>query len=162
MAVAQSEDETTQGSEPQPERGGANASAASRLAAKRAAKAAAKAAKKGTAPVGVPDDVQERVATAAAAYERNSSKLWLSLGAAVVLGAGVFALLDVYGARDHEAAAALDQGIEAARGAIVKEGEDAPEDDDIETFTSQEGQRGLRERCAKARGQAVGALGEAR
>ena len=75
---------------------------------------------------------------AAAAYERNSSKLWIGLGAFVLVSVGVFGALELFGARDHEAAASLEQGIEAARGVIVKEGEDAPEDDDIETFPSVE------------------------
>lgn len=131
MAVAQTEDESNPtSSEPQD----ANASAANRLAARRAAKAAAKAAKKGTAVI--PDEAQERVAQAAAVYERNSSKLWIGIGAFILVSAGVFVALEVFGARNHEAAAALEQGIEAARGAIIKEGEEAPEDDDIETFPS--------------------------
>lgn len=146
MAVAQSEDETpTESSEPK-ERAGAGgvsaagklpaaASAASRLAAKRAAKAAAKAAKKGTQVL--PEEVDQRVVAAAQAYERNSAKLWLGLGALVLAGAAVFFLVDVYGTRDHEAAEALGEGLAAARGVIVKEGEDAP-DGDIETFTSPE------------------------
>lgn len=140
MAVAQSEDETpegTSGSGGEPQQRSANASAASRLAARRAAKAAAKAAKKGTASE-IPDEVQARVATAAAAYERNSNKLWLLLGGAVVLVAAGFLLSDVFAARNYEAADALEQGLDAARGAIVKEGEEAPQDDDIETFPSVE------------------------
>jgi hypothetical protein len=142
MAVAQSEDDSTPntgaGTEPQDrqDRSDANASAANRLAARRAAKAAAKAAKKGTAVI--PDEAQERVVAAAAVYERNSSKLWLGVGAFLLVSAGVFVALDVFGARNHEAAAALEQGIDAARGAIIKEGEEAPEDDDIETFPSVE------------------------
>lgn len=139
MAVPQSEDETQNGttgtSEPK-ERASANASAASRLAAKRAAKAAAKAAKKGTQVV--PEEVDERVVAAAQAYERNSSKLWIILGAVVVVSAGAFFAYELYSKRDHEAAASLTDGIQAARGVIVKEGEEAPEDDDIETFPSAE------------------------
>lgn len=138
MAVAQSEDETPTGPSKEPQDRSANASASSRLAARRAAKAAAKAAKKGTEANLVPDEVQARVATAAAAYERNSNKLWLGLGGAVVIGAGLFFLNDVFAERDYEAANALEQGLDAARGAIVKDGEDGPEDDDIETFPSVE------------------------
>jgi hypothetical protein len=137
MAVAQSEDDTPTGTEPQETRGGSNEAAANRLAARRAAKAAAKAAKKGT-DLPIPDEAQERVVQAAAVYERNSSKLWVGIGAFVVLSAGVFGVLELLGSRNHEAAAALELGVEAARGAIVKEGEDGPTDDDIETFPTVE------------------------
>jgi hypothetical protein len=138
MAVPQSEDETQDGatgSEPK-ERVSAATSAANRLAAKRAAKAAAKAAMKGTQVV--PEEVDERVVAAAQAYERNSSKLWIALGAFVVVSAGAFFAYDQYSARDHAAAASLSEGIKAARGVIVKEGDDGPEDDEIETFASVE------------------------
>jgi hypothetical protein len=137
MAVAQSEDETPNGTEPLETSGGSNEAASNRLAARRAAKAAAKAAKKGT-DLPIPDEAQERVVQAAAAYERNSSKLWIGLGAFVVLSAGAFAAYEVFGSRNHEAAASLEQGVDAARGAIVKEGEDGPTDDDIETFPTVE------------------------
>lgn len=133
MAVAQSEDDTPTGTEPKERSGDANTAAANRLAAKRAAKAAAKAAKKGTESA-ISDDAQERVEAAARVYEENSSKLWIGLGAVVVVSAAIFFGRELYGARNSEGAAALQQGVDAARGAIVKEGEDGPTDDDIETF----------------------------
>ncbi len=135
MSVAQSEEDTpTEGASAQPQK---PVSAASRHAARRAAKAAAKAAKRGTAPA-MPDELQQKVVEAAGAYERNARTLWAVIAGIVLLAGAAIAVQRLMAMQDHEAGAALAQGVEAAHATIVKAGEEAPEDDDDETYASAE------------------------
>ncbi|MFI5306792.1 MAG: hypothetical protein ACHQ53_05545 [Polyangiales bacterium] len=116
MAVVQSEQDEGQA---------ARSTAASRLAARRAAKAAEKASKRGTTPM-VSSRIGRGVQAAQSWYEQNQKMLALTLGGAVLAGAGWIVLAQFLDQRSHEAAESLETGIATANAPIVAAGAEPP------------------------------------
>jgi tetratricopeptide (TPR) repeat protein len=116
--------------------------AGSRLAAKRAAKAAQKAAKRGTNnPIA---DATRSVQHAAAWVDDHSKKLWIGLGAVVVVGVAWVLLARYLTTKDYDAGAALHGAVTISQGIVVAPDDTAPEDTIVPTFSS------AQERATKA------------
>jgi tetratricopeptide (TPR) repeat protein len=108
--------------------------AGTRLAAKRAAKAAQKAAKRGTSnPV---EQAQQKVQLAAAWFDTHGRKLWIGLGALVVVGVAWVLLARYLTTKDYDAGVALHAAVTNNLGVVVAADETAPEDLIVPTFTS--------------------------
>ena len=114
------------------------------MAAKRAAKSAQKAAKRGTNnPVA---DAARSVQQAAAWVDVHSTKLWVGLGALLVVGVAWVVLARYLTTKDYDAGAALRSAVTIGQGIVVNPDEPAREDEDpiVPTFSS------AQERATKA------------
>ncbi|HKU44605.1 MAG TPA: tetratricopeptide repeat protein [Polyangiales bacterium] len=112
------------------------------MAAKRAAKAAQKAAKRGTNnPVA---DATQRVQEATAWVEEHGKKIWIGLGALLVIGVAWVLLARYLTTKDNDAGAALRSAVTISQGIVVAPDDTAPEDVIVPTFSS------AQERATKA------------